>query len=132
MPPGDFLGFFVSSVGAGGALVGLLFVAVSLAPERTIAPSAPAHARASALSAFTLANAALYGAELLYVALPLRTHPDNRAPFYVLAFLLIGIYASALTRAWTLMGGGSIHVFSRALELARKEARAAVPADRAK
>jgi hypothetical protein len=34
MVPPEFANFFIASASAGAALVGLLFVAVSLAPER--------------------------------------------------------------------------------------------------
>ena len=58
MVPADYVGFFVSSVGAAAALIGLLFVAVSIAPERIVARGAPLQARARAISAFTgLTNA---------------------------------------------------------------------------
>jgi hypothetical protein len=52
VPPG-FLNFFTASTGAGAALVGLLFVAVSLAPEQIVTRWAPVERRAVAGSAFT-------------------------------------------------------------------------------
>jgi hypothetical protein len=53
MVPSDFIPYFSSSASAGAALVGLLFVAVSLSPESTLARSAPPERRAVAFSAFT-------------------------------------------------------------------------------
>jgi hypothetical protein len=53
MVPAAFHDYFVASTGAGAALVGLLFVAVSIAPERTVMSSAPVERRAVALSAYT-------------------------------------------------------------------------------
>jgi hypothetical protein len=53
MVPSDFIPYFSASASAGAALVGLLFVAVSLAPESTLARSAPPERRAVAFSAFT-------------------------------------------------------------------------------
>lgn len=55
--PADFQPFFSSSVAASAALIGLLFVAVSIAPERVFGPEAEAARQAQALSAFSaLAN----------------------------------------------------------------------------
>jgi hypothetical protein len=49
MVPATFNDFFLGVAGASGALVGLLFVAVSLDPERLVGPDAPLsqHLRAS-------------------------------------------------------------------------------------
>jgi hypothetical protein len=48
---------FGASVGASAALIGLLFVAISLAPEKVFGGAADAHKRADAVGAFTaLAN----------------------------------------------------------------------------
>jgi hypothetical protein len=58
MVPAGFHDFFSASAGAGAALVGLLFVAVSIAPERTVMRYAPIERQATAASAFTaLVNA---------------------------------------------------------------------------
>ena len=58
MVPQAFAGFFVGSMGARAALVGLLFVAVSIKPERITARGAPPEPQAVAASAFTaLTNA---------------------------------------------------------------------------
>ena len=51
--PSDFIPYFSASASAAAALVGLLFVAVSVAPESTLARSAPPRRRAIAISAFT-------------------------------------------------------------------------------
>src|SRR5579885_1773435 len=54
----DYSTYYAASTGAGAALIGLLFVAVSLAPERTVQATAPWERRAAATSAFSaLANA---------------------------------------------------------------------------
>jgi hypothetical protein len=53
MVPASFHDFFLASAGAGAALVGLLFVAVSIAPERNVAADAPVGRQATAASAFT-------------------------------------------------------------------------------
>jgi hypothetical protein len=51
--PVSFHDFFTASAGAGAALVGLLFVAVSIAPERTVTRSAPLERQVTASSTFT-------------------------------------------------------------------------------
>jgi hypothetical protein len=58
MVPPEFANFFIASASAGAALVGLLFVAVSIAPENIVTPRAPLERQAVAGSAFTaLVNA---------------------------------------------------------------------------
>src|SRR5258706_4933834 len=51
--PPEFANFFIASAGAGAALVGLLFVAVSIAPEQLVTRRAPMERQAVAGSAFT-------------------------------------------------------------------------------
>jgi hypothetical protein len=53
MVPQVFHDYFVASTGAGAALLGLLFVAVSIAPERTVMSTAPVERQAAATSAYT-------------------------------------------------------------------------------
>ena len=53
MVPISFHDFFTASAGAGAALVGLLFVAISIAPERTVMRSAPLQRQVTASSTFT-------------------------------------------------------------------------------
>jgi hypothetical protein len=52
-PLAEFHDFFIASVGAAAALIGLLFVAVSIAPEKTFGESADRERRANAERAFT-------------------------------------------------------------------------------
>src|ERR1041385_4376112 len=57
MVTAEFQTFFLASVGASAALIGLLFVSVSIAPERVFGQESDAVRQAQALSAFTaLAN----------------------------------------------------------------------------
>jgi hypothetical protein len=57
MVPAEFQTFFLASVGASAALIGLLFVSVSIAPERVFGQESDLVRQAQALSAFTaLAN----------------------------------------------------------------------------
>lgn len=57
MVPASYVGFLTASTQASAALIGLLFVSISLAPERVFGGKAEALRQAVALSAFTaLAN----------------------------------------------------------------------------
>lgn len=57
MVPAEFQTFLAASVAASSALIGLLFVSVSVAPERVFGPQSEAVRQARAVSAFTaLAN----------------------------------------------------------------------------
>jgi hypothetical protein len=53
MIPAAYIAFFSISAGAAATLIGLLFVAVSVAPERTVGKKASSSRRAVAESAFT-------------------------------------------------------------------------------
>jgi hypothetical protein len=165
----DFTSFFVASAGAGAALVGLLFVAISVNPDRNAGPSAPPERQAVSASAFTalinaffvslaalISNGILGGVTMAVSAVSiiatLRLIPDlfppqlspraslrhagflsigllvyglqfydglqyNRYPSdsgwsYAIAYLLLGIYATGLTRAWQLLGAKRRGVFS--------------------
>lgn len=57
MVPAEFQTFFLASAGASAALIGLLFVGVSIAPERVFGEHADPRRQAQAVSAFSaLAN----------------------------------------------------------------------------
>lgn len=53
MVPSDFTNYFLASTGAGGALVGLLFVAIAVAPERIFGRDALPERQVVAASAFS-------------------------------------------------------------------------------
>jgi hypothetical protein len=58
MVPAAFANFFLATAGAGGALIGLLFVAISINPEHTFGSEAAMERQAVASGAFTaLVNA---------------------------------------------------------------------------
>ncbi len=76
--PEEFHDFFVASAGVSGALIGLLFVASAVAPERIVQSSAPIRAQESAAGAYLVlintlfvALAALIPANSLAVVVPL-------------------------------------------------------------
>jgi len=94
MIPPEFANFFGASAQAAAALVGLLFVSVSLAPEQTVARSAPVERQAVSASTFT----ALLNALFISLA-PLLPH--GNFPVTVLA---VGGFSvvSTLALGWTL------------------------------
>lgn len=53
MVPAELSNYFLATAGAGAALIGLLFVAVSIAPEQIATPRAPIERQAVAASTFT-------------------------------------------------------------------------------
>jgi hypothetical protein len=58
MLPPELSNYFLATAGAGAALIGLLFVAVSIAPEQIATRRAPLERQAVAASTFTaLVNA---------------------------------------------------------------------------
>ncbi len=129
MVPETFNNFFLASAGIGATLVGLIFVAVSIAPEHIVQANAPIERQAMAASSFTaLLNAffislgalipgiigsltlvmsafgfIIYGFEFYYAILIIK-EPDNVGNFYTLAALLLAVYGIGLTRAWQLLG----------------------------
>jgi hypothetical protein len=94
MVPEAFHDYFVASTGAGAALVGLLFVAVSIAPERTVMSGAPVERQAAASSAYTALLNAFF---LSLVALLPQTNLGSAA----LVLSLIGL-ANSFILAWNL------------------------------
>ena len=160
MVPPELSNFFLATAGAGAALIGLLFVAVSIAPEQIVTRRAPIERQAVAASTFTallnaffislgalipkslgwialvmsslgLLNSLTLGGHLLrhpknwqnfirrvflilvslfiygdefYYALRLTVTPFAVGNAYVLALLLLPVYAIGLIRAWELLG----------------------------
>ena len=93
--PPELANFFIASASAGAALVGLLFVAVSIAPEHTVARRAPMERQAVAGSAFTaLINA-------FFISLVALIPHVN---FGLLIFPFISVFLlSSLMQAWQLL-----------------------------
>jgi hypothetical protein len=93
--PPEFANFFIASASAGGALVGLLFVAVSIAPEQIVAAQAPVERQAVAGSAFTaLINA-------FFISL-FALIPNFNIGFVIMPFSFICLLTSFI-QAWRLL-----------------------------
>jgi hypothetical protein len=94
MVPPELVNYFLASTGAGAALVGLLFIAISIAPEETVKAGAPVERQAVATSAFTaLLNPFFLS---LYALLP-----KTNLGFIALITSLVGL-SSSLFMAWKL------------------------------
>jgi hypothetical protein len=87
--------FFSASVGAGAALIGLIFVAVSIAPEKTVMVGAPLERQAVAASAYTaLLNA-------FFISL-FALIPDTSMGWVALVMSLIGLWSTVFL-GWSLL-----------------------------
>ena len=95
MLPPAFVNFFVASTSAGAALVGLLFVAISIAPEHTVMVGAPLARQAVAANAFSsLLNAFFISLGALI--------PTANVGWVTLVMSLTGA-SSSLTLGWNLL-----------------------------
>src|SRR5947199_7175513 len=93
----EFANFFIASASAGAALVGLLFVAVSLAPEQIVTRRAPQERQAVAGSAFT----ALINAFFISLAALIPNVNFGLVVLPVSGFCLL----TSLIQAWPLLRG---------------------------
>jgi hypothetical protein len=98
-----FTTFFVASSGAAAALLGLLFVAVSISPERTVARDAPMARQALAASTFSAMLNAFF---ISLIALLPNSRPDSASNAGIGAAILgtLGLLNS-LRLAWMLLKG---------------------------
>lgn len=85
MVPDGFHDFFVASAGVSGALIGLLFVASSLAPERIVNREAPAKAQQTAGVAFLVLS------NNLFVALAALIPTIQGTPSVVIMVFAVGV-----------------------------------------
>ena len=95
MVPPEFANFFIASASAGGALVGLLFVAVSIAPEQIVAAQAPVERQAVAGSAFTALMNAFFISLFALI-------PHFNIGFVIMPFTFVCLLTS-LIQAWRLL-----------------------------
>src|SRR5713101_7801329 len=93
--PPEFANFFIASASAGAALVGLLFVAVSIAPEQLVTRRAPMERQAVAGSAFTALMNAFF---ISLVALI----PHFNIGFIIVPFISVCL-VTTLIQAWQLL-----------------------------
>jgi hypothetical protein len=120
-PLAEFHDFFVASVGAAAALIGLLFVAVSIAPERTFGESADRLRRADAERAFAALG------NIFFVSLAaVLPHSSLQAIAVIAALTLIQVARLAFiawrtrgdTYPWTQLGLISVVIYAFQLSLA--------------
>lgn len=90
MVPSGYYDFFLGVTGASGALVGLLFVAVSIAPERLVGPTAPLSQQLRASTALTTMVSSLVLALIALI-------PDTNIGWAALAVGAAGLLFVAAT-----------------------------------
>lgn len=95
MVPEAFDNFFIATAGAAAALTGLLFIAVSLAPERTAGPRAPVERRLVASAVLGSLSDAFFVS--LLMLLPSNNVGVGVVVFAVLYFLGFVPYAVVAT-----------------------------------
>jgi hypothetical protein len=98
-PLAEFHDFFAASVGAAAALVGLLFVAISLAPERTFGANADSLRRANAERAFTALG------NVFFVSLAALLPRSSIGAIAVIALLAIVQRAQVAVSGWRKRSG---------------------------
>jgi hypothetical protein len=111
--PADYTTFFETTAGASAALIGLLFVAVSIEPHATVADDAPADRRGESASTFTsLVNSLLISLWALLPDTPIDVPVIAIATGSLVGTILLGWDilrddSGSLTRRWraTLLAG---------------------------
>lgn len=129
MVPDSLRDFFVASGGAAGALVGLLFVAISVSLERLQEAHKSAQLHLSLIrlrqvrwsaareALFLLGLSAVFLAQVIDGADLIR-NPGDAADVSTIAILVVVCFLIGIARAWELIGAPSIGI--------RQEVRAAV------
>ncbi len=95
MVPPEYFPFFMTAAGAGAALIGLLFVAVSLAPHRIVQLGAPVESRTMASNTFS----ALFTGFFIALGAVL---PHWNIGIIALILSLLGLMNS-LSQAWLML-----------------------------
>jgi hypothetical protein len=116
--PADFHDFFAAIAAASGALIGLLFVAISVAPERTVGPEATAVAKATAGLAFVaftntlmVALLALIPGQHIGVAAVVVAVWSISATLALSVQIFVRRRAQAPGWRWAVLSGASLLVF---------------------
>jgi hypothetical protein len=108
--PAEFTSFFTASTGAGAALVGLLFVAIAVSPERIFGHHALPERRAVASSAFTgLVNAFFVSFGALI--------PDTTVGYVALVVSCVSLIATVRLGAGLIQRGLGVTRLARRLVL---------------
>jgi hypothetical protein len=122
--------FFVASVGAAAALIGLLFVAISIAPERIFGEAAESARRANAERAFSALGNVFF---VSLAALLPHIGPTIIIVFALLAIASIVRMAAVILRnggSWQHIGIISLAVYVLELWIALRVAANGLPADK--
>lgn len=116
MVPSSFIAFFAATSGAGAALIGLLFVSISISPERIFSRSGAPELTAVASSAFTaLVNAFFISTMALLPNLNVGFVTYFLGAFGLINSLLVGVQLVRRSGFWRRTDG----VWRRMLSLAR-------------
>jgi hypothetical protein len=103
VPVPSYTSFFAGSAGVSGALVGLLFVALSVSPERLKATRESAEHQAIAATAFTALTNALF----LSMAGLLPGNGTQTASF-ILGVISLSSTIGLIVRLWQVRSGGTL------------------------
>ena len=139
MVPADIHDFFLAAASVAGALIGLLFVAISVAAERLARDKAgaPVHrirASAALLSLIRLRQVRwstardvlfMVGLAVMFViqllqGIAIIAHPDNPGAVNTIAILVIVCFLIGIARSWELIGGPSFGIRHEVTALVRR------------
>jgi hypothetical protein len=109
--PDAFHDFFVASAGVGGALVGLLFVAISVTQERLAKEGeSQEHGARPRDTLFLVAQTVLFVIQLI-AGISAVSGTVDVSSTRTIAILVIVSFLIGIARAWELIGGPEIGLF---------------------
>jgi hypothetical protein len=103
-PLAEFHDFFIASVGAAAALIGLLFVAVSIAPEKTFGEAADRLRRADAERAFAALG------NIFFVSLAALLPRASLEAIIIIAMLTLIQVCGVALKSWRSRDKGHLRV----------------------